>query len=204
MGSEMCIRDRLALAVRPPQSGGNNTPEGESTTGSSGLRVRCPGCGSHSDLTNASTLNNFDCATCGEPIRIIGDTATEPTNQPRQLGHFSLIEPVGAGSFGTVWRAKDSELDRIVAIKIPRREQLSARDVEAVIHEARASASLNHPNIVSVHEIGRADDTVYIVSDFIDGGTLDDFLNDRVLNARESATMCATIADALHLSLIHI
>ena len=60
---------------------------------------------------------------------------------------------------------RDTELDRTVAVKIPRQEQLSRDDVEMFLREARAAAQLHHPNIVSVHEVGRDGDTVFIVSD---------------------------------------
>ncbi len=183
---------KLAMAAKPiaTMNASSDSPDG--------LQIRCPGCGNQSTLGHGSTLNNFNCETCGDPLRIVHDGAigTDRTNQV--LGHFRLDHQVGEGSFGVVWRAIDTELDRTVAIKIPRREQLSAKEIESFVDEARASATLKHPNIVSVHEIGRAEDTIYIVSDFVDGTTLEDLLATQQLSAKEAATMCATIADALH------
>ena len=167
--------------------------------GGGSVEIRCPSCGSKSALANGSTLDNFACETCGEPARIVpvDDSASDDrTNQV--LGHFRLDEKVGEGSFGVVWRATDTELDRTVAIKIPRREQLSSKEIESFVDEARASAALKHPNIVSVYEIGRANESVYIVSDFVDGQTLEDHLAGRPLNSKQAAEMCATLADALH------
>ena len=66
-----------------------------------------------------------------------------------------------------MWKARDKELDRTVAIKIPRQADISAEDQEKFLREARAAAQLRHPNIVSVHEVGRDGDTIYIVSDFV-------------------------------------
>jgi serine/threonine protein kinase/Tfp pilus assembly protein PilF len=164
--------------------------------GSSALQFRCPGCGSRTELSAGSTLDNVVCSTCGDPIQVVAPSSqVEPTD--RRLGHFDLLEQVGSGSFGVVWRAYDSELNRTVAIKIPRRLHLSPKEIDSFIHEARASAALSHPHIVSVHEIGRVDDAVYIVSDFVDGQTLDDYLGGQPLSVQEAATMCATIADAL-------
>ena len=86
-------------------------------------------------------------------------------------------------------------MDRTVAIKIPRREQL---DEELFFREARAAAQLRHPNIVSVHEIGRDGDTVFIASDFIDGADLREWLKERPMSLMETARLCATMAEALH------
>ncbi|HEV3339801.1 MAG TPA: serine/threonine-protein kinase [Pirellulales bacterium] len=93
--------------------------------------------------------------------------------------------------------ARDTELDRTVAVKIPRREQLSRDDVDMFLREARAAAQLHHPNIVSVHEVGREGDTIFIVSDLVRGATLADWLTGQRLSTREAAKLCATTADAL-------
>ena len=89
-------------------------------------------------------------------------------------------------------------LDRTVAIKVPRKGQLDATEAEQFLREARHAAQLRHPNIVAVHEVGRDDDTVYIVSDFVQGATLDDWLTGRSLSPREAAKLCVEIAEALH------
>ena len=88
------------------------------------------------------------------------------------IGHFELRSRIGVGGFGTIWRAVDTKLDRVVAVKIPRSGQLDPKQELQLINEARAAAQLNHPNIVSVHEVGRDDDTIYIVSDLVDGDHL--------------------------------
>ena len=66
------------------------------------------------------------------------------------IGHFDLIERLGVGRFGTVWKARDRELDRTVAVKIPRWDRLDPKVTEQFLREARAAAQLIHPNIVSV------------------------------------------------------
>jgi tetratricopeptide (TPR) repeat protein len=75
---------------------------------------------------------------------------------------------------------------------------MTADDQEKFFREARAAAQLRHPNIVSVHEVGRDGDSIYIVSDFVRGVTLGDWLTGQQLTAREAAALCASIADALH------
>jgi hypothetical protein len=102
------------------------------------------------------------------------------------------------GGFGTVWKAHDTDLDRTVALKIPRKGQLSPLEVEQFFREARAAAQLKHPNIVPVHEVGREEGTIFIVTDLIHGATLDEWLKKEAPDAKETAAMCAVIADALH------
>jgi hypothetical protein len=86
-----------------------------------------------------------------------------------------------------------------VAIKIPRRGQLLPDDVERFLREARAPAELHHPNIVAVFEVGQEGDLVYIVSEYIEGQSLDKWLEaqGRRLTDREAARLCVTIAEAL-------
>lgn len=75
---------------------------------------------------------------------------------------------------------------------------MDAEEAEQFLKKARASAQLNHANIVSVHEVGRQDDTIYIVSDLIDGVTLADWLTTNQFSYLEIADLCATIVEALH------
>ncbi len=138
--------------------------------------VTCPSCDSHFDLA------------------VNDEHACENT---KKLGQFELIERVGVGGFGAVWKAHDTELDRVVAVKVPRRSQVSATDVEQFMREARAAAQLAHPNIVSVHEVGRADGQVFIVSDFVDGVTLTDWLRTNETRLEETVRLCTQVADAL-------
>jgi WD40 repeat protein len=126
------------------------------------------------------------------------ETLAYQAAQVKTIGHFELVDQIGVGSFGSVWRARDTELDRTVAVKIPRKGQLDPAETEQFLREARAAAQLRHPNIVSVHEVGREEDTVYIVSDYVEGLTLADWLTDQRLTAREAAELCAKTADALH------
>ena len=74
------------------------------------------------------------------------------------LGKFGLIEPVGVGAFGTVYKARDPQLDRTVAIKVPRAGNLAGgEDLDRFLREARSVAQLRHPAIVPVHEVGEHD-----------------------------------------------
>jgi hypothetical protein len=114
------------------------------------------------------------------------------------LGHFQLLRCLGQGAFGSVWKARDTELDRTVAVKIPRADRMTEDDAEKFLREARAAAQVRHPGIVSVHEVGREDGHIYIASDFIEGASLDQWIESHPPTVREAVELCAKIAEALH------
>ncbi len=117
---------------------------------------------------------------------------------PGAVGRFEIIAELGSGAFGTVWKARDPALHRVVALKVPRRGVLDPAEAERFFREARAAAQLRHPNIVAVHEVGSHSGLIYIVSDFVDGRTLHDVIQEGALPFREAATVVAGIARALH------
>ena len=103
------------------------------------------------------------------------------------------------GGFGTVYKARDPELDRVVAIKVPRSGNLAGpQEMDRFLREARSVAQLRHPAIVAVHEVGQVDGVPYLVSDFVEGVTLTDLLSARRPSPREAAELIAEVADALH------
>jgi serine/threonine protein kinase len=115
------------------------------------------------------------------------------------LGRFRIIEQIGRGGFGIVVRAYDPELNREVAIKIPRLETALSKESRIRFErEARAAAALNHPNIVTVYETGWHDGICYIVSELVDGENLADYLaRGTRLSPDESAKLIASLADAV-------
>ena len=121
----------------------------------SGLRVRCPQCGRPIELAEGSGLSDIRCDSCGTHFNIVDDqAATQTVVGLAKVGQFEVLEQVGTGAFGTVWKARDTRLDRLVAIKIPRQRHLEPAEAEKFLREARAAAQLRHPNIVSVFEVG--------------------------------------------------
>jgi eukaryotic-like serine/threonine-protein kinase len=117
----------------------------------------------------------------------------------RRLGKFELLEELGIGSFGHVFRARDLELDRIVAIKVLRAGRLASREeINRFVREARSAAQLQHPGLVALHETGQSDDgMVYLVEEFVQGETLAARLQRGPLGSRQAAELAAAIADAL-------
>jgi WD40 repeat protein/tRNA A-37 threonylcarbamoyl transferase component Bud32 len=163
------------------------------------LSVRCPQCHDAVSVAVDSTLVSISCQSCGSVFSLVGDEAASPeTEAPSRIAHFDLLERLGAGGFGTVWKARDSRLDRIVAVKIPRKGELTSAEAQQFLREARAAAQLRHPNIVSVHEVGRDGDRIYIVSDFVAGETLAARLERGALSQHDAAALAATVAEALH------
>src|SRR5262249_26467752 len=146
--------------------------------------LRCPHCQHPISLPDDLTIEVV-CPGCGSSFRLHDQPQQTTTAELRALGRFQLLERVGTGAFGAVWRARDTELDRLVALKILHANLLgSTADRERFYREARAAAQLRHPGIVTVHEVLTLDGAPAIVSDFIDGVTLREFLQERRLTFR--------------------
>ncbi len=117
---------------------------------------------------------------------------------PHQFSHYELLESIGEGQFGTVWRAKDQRLNRIVALKLPHLALFDERRQTLFLREARAAAGLEHPNIVQVHGVDQNGEQPAIISQFIEGQTLFHLLQDQRPSFEESARILSTVAGAVH------
>jgi hypothetical protein len=108
----------------------------------------------------------------------------EKIDQPERLGRYRITGTLGRGSFGVVYKGYDDELRRDVAIKVPHRHRIAQpEDVETYLAEARILASLDHPHIVPVYDVGRTEDGLcFVVSKFIAGSDL----KTRIKEARPS------------------
>ena len=114
------------------------------------------------------------------------------------LSHYKIQSLIGVGGMGEVWLAKDQQLGRNVAIKIlPTEFSADAERVRRFEREARAASALNHPNILTVHEIGRLDDVHFIVTEFVDGETLRQRLKAGPLTLAEALKIAVQISEAL-------
>jgi tRNA A-37 threonylcarbamoyl transferase component Bud32 len=163
------------------------------------MLILCPHCRNPIELVKLSAHQEVVCASCGSTFRLETETTTGWERPPGQhLGRFEVLDTVGQGGFGTVYRARDPQLDRTVALKVPRAGNLAGpQETDRFLREARSVAQLRHPSIVAVHEVGQADGVPYLVSDFVEGVTLADFLSGRRPTPREAAELVAVVADAL-------
>jgi serine/threonine protein kinase/Tol biopolymer transport system component len=115
-----------------------------------------------------------------------------------KLGPYEIVAPVGAGGMGEVYRARDTRLDRTVAIKIlPEYLSCNAEAKQRFDREARAISSLNHPNICHLYDIGSQDGTDYLVMEFLEGETLADRLRKGALALNEIFRVGMAVAEAL-------
>lgn len=163
------------------------------------MHIKCPHCLNAIDVVPDRPIESLTCPSCGSNFNLIDvNTATYGLAPQEKVGRFELIELLGSGHFGDVWLAKDSDLDRFVAVKLPRKEELVRADLELFMREARSAAQLKHPNIVSVHEVGKEGDRIYIVSDVVRGPNLADWLLENKLDSQQAAELCATLAEAVH------
>ena len=116
-----------------------------------------------------------------------------------RLGPFEILAPLGAGGMGEVYRARDTRLDRTVAIKLLPSELVNApgRRVERFRHEARAIARITHPNICTLHDVGEDGSAIFLVMEYVDGMTLARRLEDGPLPLPLALRTAIGIADAL-------
>ena len=168
----------------------------ETVTSQHGLHIRCPHCHNSVELIEETHLSDVRCSSCGSAFGLAEDNWTLQTGT--LLGQFEVLNKLGVGAFGSVWSARDTTLDRLVAIKIPHKGQFDPDEAERFIREARVAARLSHQNIVKVHEVGREADRIYLVTDFVNGQNLADWLAESPPTSREAVKLCVTLADALH------
>jgi Protein kinase domain len=97
----------------------------------------------------------------------------EELRPPTTLSHYRIVSKIGAGGMGEVYLAEDTKLDRRVALKIlPADVSADETRMRRFVQEAKADSALNHPNIITIHEIEHIDSVNFIVTEFIDGETL--------------------------------
>ena len=175
------------------------------------MKITCPTCGA-ALIANFSTTNEEAvCETCKQRVNLaallsinsdLSQTRTAispalPSKLGDQVTQFRIDRILGTGGFGCVYEAYDLRLERKVALKLPRMTSLDPHTARIFIREAQAAAQLKNPNIVSVFEIGRDDDQVYIVSELIEGETLKHWTESHEPDAKESAQILTKIARAL-------
>ena len=129
----------------------------------------CPACGATVDTSEAEPLMRVPCPQCGEKVRV-----------QRSFNNFELVETLGIGGMGTVYKARDVLLDRFVALKLLRKDLGEDIDYETRLQqEARVAASVNHPNVIQVFSTGKDHGQFYLVMELVDHGSLDDLIEQK-------------------------
>jgi hypothetical protein len=141
------------------------------------ISQKCPACGASIDTTDAEPLARIACPICGEKVRV-----------ERSFNNFVLLETLGIGGMGTVYKARDTLLDRLVALKLLRKDLGTEIDPASRLQqEARVAASVNHPNVIQVFSSGTDHGQFYLVMELVDHGSLDDFIEERKRLPEEQA-----------------
>ena len=114
------------------------------------------------------------------------------------LGHYRILKKIGAGGMGEVYLATDKQLERNIALKVlPAEFCCDVERVRRFKQEARAASALNHPNILTIHEIGEVEDRLFIATEFIDGETLREKIRKNDLTVYESVRIAEQVAAGL-------
>jgi predicted Ser/Thr protein kinase len=116
----------------------------------------------------------------------------------KTLGHYQIVEKLGAGGMGEVYKARDTHLDRFVALKILPPERVADEDRKRrFVREAKAASALNHPNIIHIYDITSAEGIDFIAMEYVAGKTLDRIVGRKGLGLNEALGYAIPIADAL-------
>lgn len=185
--------------------------------------VQCPSCGKSFSVSEALLGKTAKCKQCGEPFLLEANvnggarstagsrtgaaasteiqSATAASTKKKAgdlLSRFEVRGKLGAGAFGTVYRAYDPQLDREIALKVPQAGVLdSPKRIERFLREAKAAAQLRHPNIVPIYDAGQDGDQYFIASAFIKGEPLSTTVEDGGIDFRRAATIVCRLAEAL-------
>ena len=181
----LCPRCLLesALGEAPSTEPGRSRRE-EAQTSTSQLSTLNPPPISQSLLTSAPTAE---------------DTGGAAPGPPQRLGDYELLERLGHGGVGVVYKARQSSLNRIVALKMLPFGRFTRDDfVKRFKAEAEAAAQLHHPNIVAIHEVGELDGQHYFAMEYIQGPNLAEAVRDQPMPVNRAVRLTRTIAEAVH------
>ena len=130
------------------------------------MTPKCWICGAALDAGGYEPLVRVVCRNCGQKNLL-----------QRTFDHFVPVETLGAGGMGTVYKARDTQLERFVALKLLHKDLSGVADNDAQLQqEARVAASVNHPNVVQIFSLGMDHGQFYVVMELIDNGSLDDLI----------------------------
>lgn len=158
----------------------------------------CPACGVEMDMSGVPPFSDVSCPSCGHTFTARAD-----------FNHFRILEMLGQGGMGAVYKAVDVNLDRGVALKVLRLTHgADSGECEKLAREARTTAAVDHPNVVKVYDFGSAQGQFYIAMEMIAGGSLDDLMQrdgcvDEVVVLEVAIQVAQGLEAALERDLIH-
>src|SRR6185437_8470303 len=116
----------------------------------------------------------------------------------KSIAHYRIVEPIGAGGMGAVYKAYDNKLQRIVALKLLPSEYVSQEDRRRrFFQEARAASALNHPHILTIYEVGEDEGKPYIAMEYVEGQTLRQKITSSGLQLKDAVDIALQIAEGL-------
>ncbi len=128
----------------------------------------CPSCGQSVETAGLEPFGKVDCPNCGHQLRV-----------ERVFENYLVVEPLATGGMGSVYKARDTRLNRFVALKLLCKEFAGDASFTAKLQdEARITASIKHPHVVEVYSVGEDHGQFYVVMELVDGGSLDDRIED--------------------------
>ena len=117
------------------------------------------------------------------------------------ISHYKIIEKLGEGGMGVVYKAQDTKLDRPVALKfLPQHMTSDAVEKERFVHEARAASALNHPNITTIYEIDEVEGTMFIAMEYCEGRTLRQIVESEQLSIKKVLEIGIQVCEGLALA----
>ncbi len=147
------------MALSPRSGAGSASPD------TTALIQSCSACKTGMNIADSEPLSRAICPECGAEM-VVGEV----------IGHYKLLEIAGRGGMGVVYKAMDQSLDRIVALKVLRKDRLGPEALAELQAEASITASINHPHIVKVFTTGMTEGRFYIEMELVNRGTLDDLI----------------------------
>jgi serine/threonine protein kinase len=116
----------------------------------------------------------------------------------RTVAHYQIVEKLGEGGMGVVYKARDTRLERMAALKVlPPDKTADADRKRRFVQEAKAASALNHPNIITIYDIGADDGVDFIAMEYVAGRTLDELITRQGMRPAEVLRIAVQMADAL-------
>ncbi len=149
-------------------------------------------------LSSLDSAESFMETPAVAKVAAVIEAETKHLERGQSFGHYEIIEQIGAGGMGEVYLAKDSRLERKAAIKVlPGNVAQDEERMQRFVREAKSASALNHPNILTIYEIGETENTHFIANEYIEGDTLRERLKSSRLNLKSSLEIAIQVASAL-------